>query len=158
MRDISFDWLQLFNQVSNRQLSLSKGQYTAWPEPIWIKVSEWWQIPPQHQITSLGGPESASIEIPPFRPHFINLSKTAFYEVNFVSQFSHLEVLLLSKFGSERGILIVENSGPLGHALWCCGSKSQDFFTFIQIVSGHTVNTKMIKGPGMGFHRCWLKL
>ena len=22
---------------------------TVWPEPIWIKVSGWWQIPPQHQ-------------------------------------------------------------------------------------------------------------
>ena len=28
----------------------------------------WWQIPPQHQSTYLGGPESASIEIPPFTP------------------------------------------------------------------------------------------
>ena len=37
---------------------------------IWIKVSGWWQIPPQHQSTYLGGPESASIEIPPFR-HFL---------------------------------------------------------------------------------------
>ena len=43
---------------------------TVWPEPIWIKVSGWWQIPPQHQSTYLRGPESASIEIPPFRPKF----------------------------------------------------------------------------------------
>ena len=35
---------------------------------IWIKVKTWWQILPQHQSTYLGGPESASIEIPPFRP------------------------------------------------------------------------------------------
>ena len=41
---------------------------TVRPEPIWIKVSGLWQIPPQHQSTYLGGPESASIEIPPFRP------------------------------------------------------------------------------------------
>ena len=40
---------------------------------------------------------------PPFRPHFINFSKTVFYEVNLLPQCSHLEVLLLSKFGSERG-------------------------------------------------------
>ena len=45
---------------------------------------------------------SASMEIPPFRPHFINFSKTVFYEVNLTSQRSHLEVLLLCKFGSER--------------------------------------------------------
>ena len=48
------------------------------------------------------GPESASIEIPPFRSHFIQFSKTVFYKVNLTSQHSHLEVLLLSKFGSER--------------------------------------------------------
>ena len=54
-------------------------------------------------IPNLGGPESASIEIPSFRPHFIKFSKTVFYEVNLVSQCSQLEVLLLSKFGSERG-------------------------------------------------------
>ena len=58
---------------------------------------------PQHQSTYPRGPESASIEIPSFRPHLINFSKTVFYEVNLVSQCSHLEVHLLSKFGSERG-------------------------------------------------------
>jgi hypothetical protein len=31
---------------------------------------------PQHQSTNLRGPESASIEIPPFRPHFMKFSKT----------------------------------------------------------------------------------
>ena len=56
---------------------------------------------PQHQSTYQRGPESASIEI---GPHFIKFSKTFFYQVvNLVSQCSHLEVLLLSKFGSERG-------------------------------------------------------
>jgi hypothetical protein len=44
-------------------------------------------------------PESVSIEI---RPHFIKFSKTVFYSVNLVSKYSHLEVLLISKFGSER--------------------------------------------------------
>ena len=34
------------------------------------------QILPQHQSTYLRGPESASIEIPPFRTHFIKVSKT----------------------------------------------------------------------------------
>ena len=43
---------------------------TVWPQPIWIKVRSLWQISPQHQSTYLGGPESASIEIPPFRPKF----------------------------------------------------------------------------------------
>ena len=55
-----------------------RGLATVWPEPIWIKVSGWWQIPSQHQSTYLGGPESASIEIPPFRPHFIKFQKNIF--------------------------------------------------------------------------------
>ena len=33
---------------------------------------------PHHQSTYPRGPESASIEIPPFRPHFIKFSKTVF--------------------------------------------------------------------------------
>jgi hypothetical protein len=51
----------------------------------------------------LKGPESASMEIPPYSPNFIKFSKTVFYEVNLTSQCSHLEVLLITKFGSERG-------------------------------------------------------
>ena len=46
------------------------------------------------------------------------LNKKQFYEVR-----------------SERGISINTDSGPLGYVLWCCGSRSQDFFTFIQIGS-----------------------
>ena len=76
---------------------------TVWPEPIWIKVNSWWHIILQQQSTYLKGPESASIEIPPFRPHFIKFSKTVSYEVNLTSQHSHLEVLLIRKFWSERG-------------------------------------------------------
>ena len=53
--------------------------------------------------TYLRAPESASIEIPPFRPHFVKFPKPVSYEVNLTSQHSHLEVLLLSKFWSERG-------------------------------------------------------
>ena len=55
------------------------------------------------QSTYLRGPESVSIEIHPFRPYFIKFSKIVSYEVNLTTQqHSHLEVLLLSKFGSER--------------------------------------------------------
>ena len=35
--------------------------------------------------------------------------------LNLVSQCSHLEVLLLGKFGSERGNSIDADSGPLGY-------------------------------------------
>ena len=73
---------------------------------------------------------------PPFRPHFIKLSKTVFYEVNLTSQHSHLEVLLQSKFWSERGDT---DSWPLMYVLWCCGSICHQLFNSIQIGCGHTV-------------------
>ena len=47
-------------------------------------------------------PRYASLEIPPFRPHFIKFLKTVSYEVNLTSQHFHLKILLLSKFCSER--------------------------------------------------------
>ena len=66
----------------------------------------------------LRGPESALIEISSFRPHLIKFTKTAFYLVNLASQCSRLEVLLLSKFGSEReGISIDADSRPLEYVL-----------------------------------------
>ena len=118
---------------------ISQMSITVWPEAIWIKVKSWWQILMQHQSTYPRGPESASIEILPFRPHFINFSKTVSYEVNIASQCSHLEVLLWSKFWSERGISIGRDSGPLRYVLWCCCSICHQLSTFIKIDSGHTV-------------------
>ena len=52
---------------------------TVWPGPIWIKVKKSWLLLPQHQSSYPRGPEYVSIEIPPFRPHFITFSKTGFY-------------------------------------------------------------------------------
>ena len=46
--------------------------HTVWPQPVWKKVRTSWQIPPQHQSKYQGGPESASIGIPPFQTQ-INL-------------------------------------------------------------------------------------
>ena len=46
-------------------------QFTVWPEQIWIKVKKSWLLLPQHLSTYPRGTESASIEIPPFRPHVI---------------------------------------------------------------------------------------
>jgi hypothetical protein len=46
-----------------------------------------------------------------------SFSKTVFYEVNLTSQHSDLEVLLLSKFGSERRISIDAASGSLRYLL-----------------------------------------
>ena len=39
----------------------------------------------------------------------------------------------------KRRVSIDTDSGPHGYVLWSYGSRSQDFFTFIQIGSGHTV-------------------
>ena len=95
-------WSSLCYIQSSRCLSKYK-KYKLLPEPTWLKVKTWWQILPLHRSTYLRGWESASIEIPSFRPHFIKSSKTVFYEVNLTSQRSHLEVLLQHKFQSERG-------------------------------------------------------
>ena len=77
--------------------------FTVWPEPNLIKVSGWWQMPPQHQSAYIGKPESASIEIPPFQTSLHKIFKNWFLLSKSCSQCSHLEVLLLSKFGSEMG-------------------------------------------------------
>ena len=39
----------------------------------------------------------------------------------------------------KGGISVDADSGPLGYILWCCGGRSRDFFTFIQIGTVHTV-------------------
>jgi hypothetical protein len=54
------------------------------------------------------------------------------YEVNLASQSSNFEVLLQSKFWSQRG-------DPHGYKLSCCGSFGRVFFSFIQIDFGHAV-------------------
>ena len=84
-----------------------------------MKMKSSRQILLQHQSTyRLRGQESASIEIPHFRPHFIKFSKTVAYEINFTSQHSHLEVLLLKKiFGLKEGIFIDADSGPVRYVL-----------------------------------------
>ena len=43
------------------------------------------------------------------------------------------------KWGLKGVISIDTDSGPLGYVIWSFGSKSQDFFTFIQIGYGNTV-------------------
>ena len=45
--------------------------------------------------------------------------------------------------GPKGDISIDVDIGPLGYVLWCCGSRIQDLFTFIQIDSGHIVNDDM---------------
>ena len=50
---------------------------------------------------------------PPFRPHIIKISKTVLYEVNLTSQFSHLEVLLITNLGLKGGFQIMQILGLL---------------------------------------------
>ena len=54
----------------------------------------------QHQSKYLRGPESASIEIPPFQTSLHKIKKKELF-LNLDSQCSHLEVLLLINFGYE---------------------------------------------------------
>jgi hypothetical protein len=70
------------------------------------------------------------LKSPPFRPHFIKFSKTVFYEVNLVSQCSHLSRGTFTNWIwiCKGGIPIDADSGPLGYVLWCCGSISEDFY------------------------------
>ena len=66
---ISFIQIFATNRFLRRMWKFLGGD-TVWPEPIWIKVNSSWVLPPQHQSKYLRGSESASIEIPPFRPKF----------------------------------------------------------------------------------------
>ena len=79
---------------------------------------------------------------PPFQTSLHKFSKTVFYELNLVSQCSHLEVLILSKLGLKRGISIDADSWPLDAVV----VKVKTFFTFIQVGSGHTVSRLLLFG------------
>ena len=60
-------WVTMAKNLDQTYWLHEKG-HTVWPEPIWIKVSGWWQIPPQHQSTYL--PKRTRICInwnPPFQ-------------------------------------------------------------------------------------------
>ena len=43
-------------------------------------------------------------------------------------------------WGLKGWISIDADSGPLRYILWCCGSRHQEEFTFIQIGLSHTVS------------------
>ena len=85
---------------------------------------------PQHENLLSYGSLSTKIKIPRCGPRFINFPKTVPCEVNLALQCSHLEVLLLSKFGSRWRILIFVDDGPKGYKLSCCGSFGLVFFQF----------------------------
>ena len=101
---------------------------TVWLQQIWIKEKSWWQI----YTTTVS-------KYIPKRPRIcININpsfRIVFYEENLTSQHSHLEVILLTKFGSERVISIDTDSGYLCHQL----------FTFIQICCSHTVQKAFLR-------------
>ena len=54
-------------------------------------------------------------------------------------------IFFFFKFGSERGISIDADSGPLRYVLWCCGGICHQLLTFFKIGSGHTVGGPRIK-------------
>ena len=60
--------------------------------------------------------------------------------------------------GLKGGISSDTDSGPLGYVLWCYGSRSQDFFTFIQIGSGHTVIHNFLNIFLFSQIKCFLKI
>ena len=64
-------------------------------------MKTWWQILTQYESTYSRDPKSASIEIPSFRPNFIQFLKTVSYE------------LLQANFGMSGGISIDPDSRPL---------------------------------------------
>ena len=54
-------------------------RYHSMARAIWIKVNSSWLLLQEHQSAYLRGPKSTSIKIPPFRPHFLKISKTIFF-------------------------------------------------------------------------------
>ena len=128
-------------------------------------MSGWWQIPPQQQSTYLGGPESASIEIPPFRPHFIKFQKYFFFRLTkfffrnkknfqgtiFIQFFMYCKakknfrairnfLKIYSKKSLKGWISIYADFGPPRYVFWCCGGICHEVLTFFQIGCGHTVS------------------
>ena len=98
------------------------------------KVKKAWHLLPQHQSTYPRGPDSAPIEIP-FQTQ-IHLVKVPL-NVKIVKK-DLLHKNSFWKMYEVRSKRVDFNwCRPLGYVLWCCGSRSQDFFTFIQTGSGH---------------------
>ena len=63
------------------------------------------------------------VDLLPFSQFFF--SKKGSNEVNLTSQCSHLEVLLVSRFWSERGDFNFVDNDPKDYELSCCGSLVQ---------------------------------
>ena len=90
-------------------------QYTFWTLPILIfspvQIIMRHPLPPQHQSTYIGVPESASIEIPPFRPVFFRLTtflsttKTFCPRNNFCSAFMYCKAKKERKIGAIRNYI-----------------------------------------------------
>ena len=112
---------------------------TLWPEPIWIKVSGWWQIPPRHQ-KYIPKRTRICINWNPLIQTQIYLVKVTL-SVNIVKQdFLHRKTVFenFMKWSLKGGISI-DGSCPPRYILWCCGSMYHQPDTFIQIGSGDTV-------------------
>ena len=126
-----------FNHNTKKPLLIGKSHSMARPN---LNKSEW-------RVTNTA---TASKYIPiMIRPrNNINWNppfQTVTYEVNLTSRHSHLEVFLLNKLGSERGIPIDADSGPHKYVVWCCGRICHQPFTFIQIGSDHTEEWRLLR-------------
>ena len=86
--------------------------FNSCPELIWIKVSSWWQIPPEHQSTYLR-PESASNEIPLSDPNLLckSTSKCEHCETRFTSWKTVFEKFM--KWGLKGGFQLMQILGLL---------------------------------------------
>ena len=104
---------------------------TVWPEPIWKKSKD---FSTSTTTASKYIPKRPRICInwnPPFQTQ-IYLVKVPL-NVNIVKQdllYKKQFLKILLKWCLRGGISIDTDSGPLGYVLWCCGSRSQDFFYF----------------------------
>ena len=56
------------------------------------------------------------------------------------SYFIRNSIWIFFKWGLKVGISIDADSGPLRYLLWSCSSICYQPFTFIQVISGHTVD------------------
>ena len=78
------------------------------------------------------------------------LNKSCFLDKLFLflkKNVSLKKLLLKMNWGLKGGVSIDADSGPLRYVLWCCGSRSQEEFTFIQIGSGHAVQQLWLWEP-----------
>ena len=77
-------------------------------------LRSWWQILPHSKVHILEVQNLHQLRSLPFTPHYITFSKSVSHEVNLASQYSHLEVVLISNFLWKVGFPLMQILGLLG--------------------------------------------